>query len=137
MAFKTQDDGGDDVMGEINVTPLVDVMLVLLVVFIVTAPLLTQAVHVNLPKTAETAAPEEKEAVYISVDSKGKVFIDKTEIALELFEKELLARKAADPEIALNLNADDAVQYGTVAKVMSSIERSGITKLSVLTLPSK
>lgn len=137
MAFKTQDDGGDDVMGEINVTPLVDVMLVLLVVFIVTAPLLTQAVHVNLPKTAETAAPEEKEAVYISVDAKGKVFIDKTEIALEAFETELLARKAADPEIALNLNADDAVQYGTVAKVMSSIERSGITKLAVLTIQDK
>lgn len=138
MAISTKDGGGDDdVMGEINVTPLVDVMLVLLVVFIVTAPLLTQAVHVNLPKTAETAPPEEKEAVYISVDAKGKVFIDKTEIALEAFEKELLNRKAADPEIALNLNADDAVQYGTVAKVMSSIERSGITKLSVLTIPGK
>jgi biopolymer transport protein ExbD len=137
MAFKTQEDSGDDVMGEINVTPLVDVMLVLLVVFIVTAPLLTQAVHVNLPKTAETAAPEEKEAVYISVNAKGKVFIDKTEIALEAFEKELLARKAADPEIALNLNADDAVQYGVVAKVMSSIERSGITKLAVLTIQDK
>jgi biopolymer transport protein ExbD len=138
MAISTKDNGGDDeVMGEINVTPLVDVMLVLLVVFIVTAPLLTQAVHVNLPKTAETAPPEEKEAVYISVDAKGKVFIDKTEIALEAFENELLSRKAADPEIALNLNADDAVQYGTVAKVMSSIERSGITKLSVLTVPGK
>jgi biopolymer transport protein ExbD len=136
MAFKTQDDG-DDVMGEINVTPLVDVMLVLLVVFIVTAPLLTQAVHVNLPKTAETAPPEEKDAVYISVDAKGKVFMDKKEIPLALFEKELVARKAADPEIALNLNADDAVQYGTVAKVMSSIERSGISKLAVLTVPGK
>jgi biopolymer transport protein ExbD len=138
MAISTKDSGGDDdVMGEINVTPLVDVMLVLLVVFIVTAPLLTQAVHVNLPKTAETAPPEEKEAVYISVDATGKVFIDKTEISLAAFEAELLARKATDPEIALNLNADDAVQYGTVAKVMSSIERSGITKLSVLTIPGK
>ena len=136
MAFNTKDSGGDDdVMGEINVTPLVDVMLVLLVVFIVTAPLLTQAIHVNLPKTAETAAPEEKEAVYISVDAKGKVFMDKTEIAIEAFENELITRKAADPEIALNLNADDAVQYGTVAKVMAAIERSGITKLAVLTVP--
>ena len=136
MAFNTKDDGGgDDVMSEINVTPLVDVMLVLLVVFIVTAPLLTQAVHVNLPKTAETAPPEEKDAVYISVDAKGKVFLDKTEIAIEAFENDLVTRKAADPEIALNLNADDAVQYGTVAKVMASIERSGITKLAVLTVP--
>lgn len=133
MAFKTQDDG-DDVMGEINVTPLVDVMLVLLVVFIVTAPLLTNAIHVNLPKTAETAPPEEKDPVYVSVDASGKIFIDKTEIPLDSFEKELLNRKAADPEIALNLNADDGVQYGTVAKVMSAIERSGISKLSVLTI---
>jgi biopolymer transport protein ExbD len=134
MAFNTKEEGGDDVMGEINVTPLVDVMLVLLVVFIVTAPLLTNAIHVNLPETAETAPPEEKEAVYVSVDAQGKIFIDKTEIALESFENELKTRKAADPEIALNLNADDAVQYGIVAKVMSSIERAGIAKLSVLTI---
>lgn len=135
MAFNTKDDGGDDVMGEINVTPLVDVMLVLLVVFIVTAPLLTNAVHVNLPKTAETAPPEEKAAVYLSVDAQGKIFIDKKEIAVEAVENELKNRKAADPELALNLNADDAVQYGIVAKVMSSIERAGVTKLAVLTAP--
>jgi biopolymer transport protein ExbD len=133
MAFKTQDEG-DDVMGEINVTPLVDVMLVLLVVFIVTAPLLTNAIHVNLPKTAETAPPEEKDPVYVSVNAAGKIFIDKAEIPLDSFENELKTRKAADPEIALNLNADDGVQYGIVAKVMSSIERSGISKLSVLTI---
>lgn len=135
MGFNTKDDGGDDVMGEINVTPLVDVMLVLLVVFIVTAPLLTNAVHVNLPKTAETAPPEEKAAVYLSVDAQGKIFIDKNEIAVEAIENELKNRKAADPELALNLNADDAVQYGIVAKVMSSIERAGVTKLAVLTAP--
>ena len=138
MAINVKDDGGgDDVMSEINVTPLVDVMLVLLVVFIVTAPLLTQAIHVNLPKTAETAPPDEKEAVYISVDAKGKVFIDKAEIAIESFEKELVTRKTADPEIALNLNADDAVQYGIVAKVMAAIEHSGITKLAILTAPKQ
>lgn len=133
MAFNTKDDG-DDIMGEINVTPLVDVMLVLLVVFIVTAPLLTNAVHVNLPKTEETAPPEEKEAVYLSVDAQGKIFIDKKEISIDSIESELKTRKEADPELALNLNADDGVQYGTVAKVMSSIERAGVTKLSVLTL---
>ena len=133
MAFKTQDDG-DDIMGEINVTPLVDVMLVLLVVFIVTAPLITNAVHVNLPKTEETAPPDEKEAIYLSVDAQGKVFLEKQEIALEAIENELKSRKEKDPELALNLNADDGVQYGTVAKVMSSIERAGVTKLSVLTL---
>jgi biopolymer transport protein ExbD len=136
MAFNTKDDDGDELMGEINVTPLVDVMLVLLVVFIVTAPLLTNAVHVNLPKTAETAPPEEKAAVYLSVDAQGKIFIDKQEYAVDAVENELKSRKAADPELALNLNADDAVQYGTVAKVMSSIERAGVTKLAVLTIPN-
>jgi biopolymer transport protein ExbD len=109
-------------------------MLVLLVVFIVTAPLLTNAVHVNLPKTEETAPPDEKEAIYLSVDAQGKVFLEKQEIALDAIENELKSRKEKDPELALNLNADDGVQYGTVAKVMSSIERAGVTKLSVLTL---
>ncbi|MBD9356250.1 ExbD/TolR family protein [Methylomonas albis] len=135
MAFNTKEDGGDDVMGEINVTPLVDVMLVLLVVFIVTAPLLTQAVHVNLPKTAETAPPDDKQASYLSVDAQGKIYIDKQEFPLEIIEGELKNRLATNPEFALNLNADDAVQYGIVAKVMSSIERAGVTKLSVLTVP--
>ena len=137
MAISTKDGGGeDDVMGEINVTPLVDVMLVLLVVFIVTAPLLTNAVHVNLPKTAETAPPDDKSASYLSVDAQGKVFIDKQEIAIEIVETELKNRLAANPEFALNLNADDAVQYGVVAKVMASIERAGVTKLAVLTAPN-
>ncbi len=65
---------------------------------------------------------------------KGKVFLDKTEIALEAFEGELLTGKAADPEIARKLNAGDAIQYGVLAKIMASKERSGITKLSVLTI---
>ena len=69
--------------------------------------------------------------------TRAKYIMDKKEIALEAFENELVTRKAADPEIALNLNADDAVQYGTVAKVMASIERSGITKLAVLTAPKQ
>ena len=109
--------------------------LVLLVVFIITAPLLTNAVHVNLPKTAETAAPEEKTATYLSIDAQGKVFIDKLEISPDTVENELKTRLQTNPDLALNLNADDAVQYGTVAKVMSQIERSGVTKLAVLTAP--
>lgn len=132
MAMQSQGDS-DDVMGEINVTPLVDVMLVLLVVFIVTAPLLSNAIHVNLPKTDKTAPPEPKEAVNVSVDNQGKVFLDKREIALDVVETELKTLKAADPELSLHLHADDGVNYGTVAKVMASIERAGISKLAVVT----
>ena len=133
MAMQTSGGDSDDVMSEINVTPLVDVMLVLLVVFIVTAPLLTNAIHVNLPKTDETAPPEIKEAVNVSIDSQGKVFIDKREILTDGIETELKTLKAKDPELSLHLHADEGVNYGIVAKVMASIERAGITKLAVLT----
>lgn len=132
MAFSTQGEG-DDVLSEINITPLVDVMLVLLVVFIVTAPLLTNAVHVNLPKTAVTAPPEQKKAVSVSINAEGKTFVDDRETPLADLETELKARKANDPDLALHLRADDAAQYGVVAKAMASIERAGITHLSVLT----
>jgi biopolymer transport protein ExbD len=133
MAFQTQSDD-DGVLSEINVTPLVDVMLVLLIVFIVTAPLLTNAVHVNLPKTAETAPPEEKKAVDVSIDAQGKVYIDKMETSVEGLESELKTRKVTDPELALHLHADEGVNYGIVAKTMAGIERAGVTKLSVLTI---
>lgn len=132
MAFSSQSDG-DEAMSEINVTPLVDVMLVLLVAFIVTAPLLNNAIHVNLPKTAATKPPEQKRPVTISVNAEGKVYVDKTEVALPVLETELKARQAANPELVYHLSSDEAVKYGAVAKVMAVIERAGITKLAVLT----
>lgn len=78
MAFSTQD--SDEVLSEINVTPLVDVMLVLLVVFIVTAPLLTNAIPINLPKTEAVAPVEQKDPLVVSIDGAGKLFINKDEI---------------------------------------------------------
>jgi biopolymer transport protein TolR len=134
MAFSTT--GGDsEVLSEINITPLVDVMLVLLVTFIVTAPLLSNAVHVNLPKTVATSAPDQKKTVTVSIDVKGAVFFDKREIPLSNLESELRMLKAANPEVAISLQADESVPYRNVAKVMASIERVGISKLSVLTQP--
>jgi len=132
MAFSSSSDS-DDVLSEINITPLVDVMLVLLVTFIVTAPLLNNAVHVNLPKTATTAPPPQVKAVTVSVDVHGKVFLDKRELPLALLEPELRARVAANKDLPLSLQADEGVPYGTVAKAMAAIERAGVTKLSVLT----
>jgi biopolymer transport protein TolR len=125
----------DEVVSEINVTPLVDVMLVLLVVFIVTAPLLTNAVKINLPQTAANAPLEIKKAVTISVDAAGKVYVDKAEVVgLPALETELKALRAGKPDLAVHLSADEASNYGLVAKVMSTVDRAGITKLSVLTL---
>jgi biopolymer transport protein ExbD len=132
MAFSTQGDG-DAILSDINITPLVDVMLVLLVAFIVTAPLLNNAVKVNLPKTETTAPPQQKKATNVSIDASGQVFIDKQPVPLEKLEIELRARQHADPDLALHLQADEAVAYRNVAKAMAIIERAGITKLSVLT----
>uniref|UniRef100_UPI00261D8AE2 ExbD/TolR family protein n=1 Tax=Pseudomonas sp. TaxID=306 RepID=UPI00261D8AE2 len=112
---------------------LVDVMLVLLVVFIVCAPLMTNAIKVNLPKTDAVAAAEKKDPVVVSVDKDGKFFLAKSEVAPELLEKSLQEVKAKDPEVRVQLQADTSVNYGAVAKAMASIERSGITKISVMT----
>lgn len=131
MAFSTQD--SDEVLSEINVTPLVDVMLVLLVVFIVTAPLLTNAIPISLPKTEAVAPVEQKDPLVVSIDGGGKLFINKDEIQPDLLETSLQAAKAKDPEVRVQLQADDGVNYGEVARAIASIERAGITKLSVIT----
>lgn len=134
MAFSTNSES-ESAFSEINITPLVDVMLVLLVAFIVTAPLLNNAVHINLPKTATTAPPSQNKAVTVSIDAERRVFIDKREIVADTLETELKNLVATDQNLALNLQADDGVPYGAVAKAMAVIERSGVSKLSVLTAP--
>ncbi|AHG40676.1 biopolymer transporter ExbD [Pseudomonas syringae CC1557] len=131
MAFSTQDT--DEVLSEINVTPLVDVMLVLLVVFIVTAPLLTNSIPINLPKTESVAPVEQKDPLVVSIDGQGKLFINKDEIQPDLLETNLKAAREKAPDVRVQLQADNAVNYGEVARAMASIERAGITKLSVIT----
>jgi biopolymer transport protein ExbD len=131
MAFSTQED--DSVLSEINITPLVDVMLVLLVAFVITIPALTNAVHVNLPKTVQTTPPDEQKAVTVTVNNEGKIYLDNVEIAQQDFAKELQGRKAANENLSLHLRADERVPYGPVAKVMAAIEHAGISRVSVLT----
>ncbi|NAS60964.1 biopolymer transporter ExbD [Pseudomonas syringae pv. actinidiae] len=120
-------------LSEINVTPLVDVMLVLLVVFIVTAPLLTNSIPINLPKTESVAPVEQKDPLVVSIDGQGKLFINKDEIQPDLLETNLKAAKQKAPDVRVQLQADNDVNYGEVARAMASIERAGITKLSVIT----
>jgi biopolymer transport protein TolR len=132
MAIAAQGES-DDVVSEINVTPLVDVMLVLLVVFIVTAPLLSNAVTVNLPKTAINSPPAQKKNLSVSIDAQSRIFVDKSQVELPKLEGELKALQAASSELSVHLNADQAVNYGLVAKVISSVDRAGVKRLSVLT----
>ena len=132
MAMSPQGDN-DEVMSEINVTPLVDVMLVLLVVFIVTAPLLTNAIQVDLPETEQTQSPDDDDAVTVSVDAKGTIFVEKKQTAPGDLTRALQDLKLQRPDVSLFLQADDAARYGIVAKVMASIERSGVSRVSVIT----
>lgn len=134
MAISSGGGDSDEVLSEINITPMVDVMLVLLVVFIITAPMMTNAIKVNLPETEATVQIEEpKKPVVLSIDEQGRIYLDKDEYSLEVIESELANRKLQDPEIRLNLNADETVPYGKVAKVMVLIEKAGITSLSFVT----
>jgi biopolymer transport protein TolR len=132
MAFQTQTDE-DGEMSEINVTPLVDVMLVLLVVFIVTAPLLTQVVRVKLPKTEQTEPAPDQHITILSIAANGEAMIDEKPVPLDKLELELKALQEKDPDISLQLQADKTAMFDAVAKVMASAQRSGIGKLSFVT----
>ncbi len=134
MAFQTPSEE-PDAMSDINVTPLVDVMLVLLVAFMVTAPLLTQAVRVNLPKTAATAANIEAEPLQLSIDAQGAISLNKYPIndmtELETRLKDALQRNDA---VGIHLYVDQSVPYAKIAKVMAATQRAGINKLSFVTV---
>ena len=131
MAVSTAEE--TDVLSEINITPLVDVMLVLLVAFVITIPALTNAIHVNLPRTVNTTPPEQQRAITVTVDTAGTIYFDDAVVAPADLDARLAALKASVPDPSLHLRADDRVHYGAVAKVMAAIEHSGISKVSVLT----
>ena len=120
-------------MSEINVTPLVDVMLVLLVIFMVTAPFLLQAVPVNLPKTAPVAKLVPVKKLELIIDAEGNVYVDQNQVAGDDLEARLKTQLAADPELSVQLKADYRVAYGRIAEVMAAVSRAGIAKLSFVT----
>ena len=131
MAVSTADES--DVLSEINITPLVDVMLVLLVAFVITIPALTNAIHVNLPRTVQTTPPEQQKAITVTVDTAGTIYFDDVVVPQTGLAQRLQYIKSTIAEPSLHLRADDRVPYGSVAKVMAAIEHSGISKVSVLT----
>ncbi|MBS1184662.1 MAG: biopolymer transport protein [Proteobacteria bacterium] len=120
-------------MSEINVTPLVDVMLVLLVIFMVTAPFLLQAVPVNLPKTAPVAKLIPVKKVELIIDAQGQVYVDQEQVAGDDLEARLKTLIEAEPELSVQLKADYRVAYGRIAEVMAAVSRAGITRLSFVT----
>jgi biopolymer transport protein ExbD len=132
MAFS--DSSGQDMMSEINVTPLVDVMLVLLVVFIITAPLLApQSLKINLPKTAAVAHDDKPQPVRLTIDAQGNIAMNESHMSDEGLS-ETLKQRAVDPLFQLQIEADKKVPYGRVAELMAIAQRAGVAKLSFVTI---
>ena len=119
-------------MAEINVTPLVDVMLVLLIVFMVTAPLLTVGVPVDLPQTQAPPITEPKEPLVISINNEGHIFIQDTESPPKRWCRGLQAITGANPDALVYVRADKSIDYGRVLEVMSLISAAGFRKVSLI-----
>lgn len=121
------------VMSEINVTPFVDVMLVLLVVFMVTAPLLTVGVQIDLPKTKAGVVQGQDEPLAISIDDKGRLFLQETEIELENLVPRLIAISENKPDIRIFVRGDQSIPYGRVMQVMGTINGAGFSRVALIT----
>jgi biopolymer transport protein TolR len=129
--------GGDKdrLMSEINVTPFVDVMLVLLIIFMATAPMMVQGVNVDLPEATMKPIASEKEHLLITLDRSGKVYINNYNVAPESVGKKIEKILEGHPNQEVFLRADKNVPYGAVVKLMSEIKRAGIEKLGMVTEP--
>jgi biopolymer transport protein TolR len=126
---------GRTTMSEINVTPMVDVMLVLLIIFMVTAPLIQQGVKVNLPETKAAPVESTDKKLVVSVDAQKRVFIGDAEVPLAELEEKLKANAKAQSDKELYLHADRDLPYGIVVDVMAAAQRAGVTNLGMITDP--
>ncbi|MBU2631360.1 MAG: protein TolR [Proteobacteria bacterium] len=127
--------GSDQFMSEINVTPFVDVMLVLLIIFMVTAPMMVQGVDVDLPKATSKALKSNEERLIISINDDLKVFINEQVVSVEFLTEKLGAILENLDSKAVYLRADKKVPYGIVINVISKIKKAGIDSLGMITLP--
>lgn len=132
MALKTH---GQGMLAEINVTPFVDVMLVLLIIFMVTAPMMTQGVEVDLPQTKTVRSlPHDDEHLVLSIKNDGEIFIDEYKVSFDELESHLV-NLVKNQHKMLFLRADKNVPYGDVVKVMGEIKSAGIDKLGIVAEP--
>ena len=120
-------------MGEINVTPFVDVMLVLLIVFMITAPMLTMGVAVDLPRAESSPLPGQDEPLSVSIDSNGNIYLQETEIELDQLVPRLIAITEQNTEARIFVRGDRLIDYGRVMAVIGSLNRAGFTRVALLT----
>lgn len=128
--------GRKQLVADINVTPLVDVMLVLLIIFMVTAPMMTQGLDVDLPKTTAKSLRQEEKPIVVTIDKTGKISLGQFTISQKMLFQELDKYEKQNKEKPIYLKADKDVAYGVVVAVMSDIKRAGFDKLGMITQPS-
>jgi biopolymer transport protein ExbD len=136
MAFGTQDDS-DEVMNEINMTPLVDVMLVLLIIFIITVPVMKHAVNIDLPRASNVVQDAKPETIRLSVDAKGAYYWNEAPLADADLGPQLSAAAVKQPQPELHIRGDKAVRYERVAQVMAAAQQAGLKKIGFITEPAK
>lgn len=137
MAFGSFDKGQDAPMAEINTTPLVDVMLVLLVVFIITTPLLTNAVKLDLPQATASQHQDKPDSIRLAIDPEGKLFWNDAPVEAGELRSRFVAAAAANPEVELHLRADKAIRYELVAVTLADAQSAGITRIGFVTEAGK
>ncbi|KIQ33584.1 biopolymer transporter ExbD [Variovorax paradoxus] len=134
MAFGTQDEP-DEVMNEINMTPLVDVMLVLLIIFIITVPVMKHAVNIDLPRASSEPEQPKPQNILFSVTADGSYYWNEQKIDDSELPSRLAAEAAKEPQPELHIRGDKAVRYERVAKAMSEAREAGVRKIGFITEP--
>ena len=124
-------------MSEINVTPFVDVMLVLLIIFMVTAPLLTVGVQVDLPESAADSLPDDQEPLTLSINSKGEIFIQEYQVEYDKMIPKILAIAKNRTDTRIFVRGDKTINYGRVLEIMGMLSGSGFTKVALISEPYK
>jgi len=136
MTFKLRRSAKEPI-SEINVTPFVDVMLVLLIIFMVTAPLLTVGIQVDLPETSADTLPEESEPLTLTINAKGEIFIQETKIEFEKIISKILAVSNNRTDTRIFVRGDKTINYGRVLEIMGMLSGSGFTKVALISEPNK
>ena len=136
MAFKIHRSSKNPI-SEINVTPFVDVMLVLLIIFMVTAPFLTVGVQVDLPESSADSLPDEQEPLTLSINAKGEIFIQESQVEFDKIVAKILAIAKNRTDTRIYVRGDKTINYGRVLEIMGMLSGSGFTKVALISEPYK
>lgn len=136
MAFGSfNSNSSNSTMNEINMVPLIDVMLVLLVIFIITAPMLTHSIQINVPQVTTQVTEQKPDVVDLAIDEQGSIFWNDQPVSLDELNAMFVSQAKLDPQPEIRLRADEITQYGILAKIMGAAKQSGIKRLGFITRP--